>query len=522
MAGEKTVVYNGSGRTTKVILTLLARTRQSIDILASSAGPSVLVGLEPIRQASTEMVVKGARVRFLTEITRENISHCREIMKIGEVRHLDNIKGGMALNEKEYISASTIIAGKPVPQIIYSNVGDFVEQQRYLFDTLWGIARPGRQRIAEIEQGRHPEFMELITDPSSASKTFARLIQSADKKVSLLLPNTAAFGKAYDAGVLDALVDKAEKKKVEVRIICPLEGADGKLVSTVASKIRLLSGHESAMSLLIVDDDRCFVVEEREPGNQFSGFILHTNSPPAVRSFRSLFDIQWRELSLIDSLQQVGRQREEFISVAAHELRNPITPIMLFVDGLKEEFGDRPEITGIVRNTKRLQRLLQDILDVAKVENKNLAIKKVQVDLNQLLKEACADAQGQARGKDARVVFEPGIGITAMADPARISQVIYNLLDNALKFTEKGAITVSARAGPKRVEVSIRDGGPGIDNEIMPRLFTKFASKSDKGTGLGLYLCKAIVEAHGGRIWAENNKDDNGATFTFTLPLAVT
>ena len=118
---------------------------------------------------------------------------------------------------------------------------------------------------------------------------------------------------------------------------------------------------------------------EREPGNQFSGFILHTNSPPAVRSFRSLFDIQWRELSLIDSLQQVGRQRDEFVSVAAHELRNPITPIMLLVDGLKEECGDRPEIAGIVRNTKGLQRLLQDILDVAKADNNSLAVKKVQV-----------------------------------------------------------------------------------------------------------------------------------------------
>ncbi|MGI0005554.1 MAG: sensor histidine kinase [Nitrososphaera sp.] len=301
----------------------------------------------------------------------------------------------------------------------------------------------------------------------------------------------------------------------------PLEGADGKLVSTVASKIKLSSGHESAMSLLIVDDDRCFVVEEREPGNQFSGFILHTNSPPAVRSFRSLFDIQWRELSLIDSLQQVGRQRDEFISVAAHELRNPITPIMLFVDGLKEEFGDRPEIAGIVRNTKRLQRLLQDILDVAKADNNSLAVKKVPVALNDLLKEACADAQSQAKGKDVKIVFEPAGDISTMADPARISQVVYNLLDNALKFTDKGSITVAARSVARKVEVSVADGGPGIDREIMPRLFTKFASKSDSGTGLGLYLCKAIIESHGGRIWAENNKDGRGATFTFTLPAAT-
>ncbi len=520
MAREKTLVYNGSS-TTKVILNAFAGTKKGIDICASSAGPSIMAGSDSVKHASMEMAMRGVRIRFLTEITRENIPHCKEIMKMGEVRHLDNIKGGMAVSEKEYISASTIFAGKPVPQIIYSNVGDFVEQQRYLFDTLWSIARPGRHRIAEIEQGRQPEFMELITDPSKASKTFARLIQSAEKKVSLLLPNRDSFGKAFDAGVLDALVDKAEKKKVEVRIICPLEGADGKLVSTVASKIRLSSGHESAMSLLIVDDDRCFVVEEREPGNQFSGFILHTNSPPAVRSFRSLFDIQWRELSLIDSRQQVGRQRDEFISVAAHELRNPITPIMLFVDGLKEEFGDRPEIAGIVRNIKRLQRLLQDILDVAKADNKSLAVKKVPVALNDLLKEACADAQNQAKGKDVKIVFEPAGDVSAMADPARISQVVYNLLDNALKFTDKGSITVAACSVSRKVEVSVADGGPGIDREIMLRLFTKFASKSDSGTGLGLYLCKAIIESHGGRIWAENNKDGGGATFTFTLPVVT-
>jgi signal transduction histidine kinase len=109
-----------------------------------------------------------------------------------------------------------------------------------------------------------------------------------------------------------------------------------------------------------------------------------------------------------------------------------------------------------------------------------------------------------------------------MADPARISQVVYNLLDNALQFTDRGSITVAARSAARKVEVSVTDGGPGIDREIMPRLFTKFASKSDSGTGLGLYLCKAIIESHGGRIWAENNKDGKGATFTFTLASAAT
>lgn len=213
-----TLVYNGDS-TTKVILNASAGTKKGIDICASSTSPSIMAGLEQVKQASMEMAMQGVRIRFLTGITRENIPHCKETMKISEVRHLGNIKGGMAVSEKECISASTIFAGRPVPQILYSNVGDFVEQERYLFDTLWIIARPGRHRITEIEQGRQPEFMELITDPSKASKTFATIIQSVEKR--------------------------SREKRVEVRIICLLEGADGKRVSTVDSKIKLSSGHES-------------------------------------------------------------------------------------------------------------------------------------------------------------------------------------------------------------------------------------------------------------------------------------
>jgi signal transduction histidine kinase len=320
--------------------------------------------------------------------------------------------------------------------------------------------------------------------------------------------------------VFDVLVDKVSRKGVDARVICPLEGTDGRLVSAIASRVRLLSGHEASRSMLIVDDKKCFVVAERDAGDQYGGFMLHTNSPPAVRSFNSLFDIQWRELSLIDSLLQMGKQRDEFISVAAHELRNPITPIMLFVDGLKEEFGDRPEIAGIMRNTKRLQRLLQDVLDSAKVDNKNLVLKKTQFNLSNLLREACADAQNQARSKEVSIVLEQEKDVVmVVADPARISQVVYNLLDNALKFTARGTITVSTRSDGKKVEVAVRDEGSGIDAKVLPKLFGKFVTASDTGTGIGLYLCKAIVEAHGGRIRGANNNPGKGSTFSFTLPL---
>jgi signal transduction histidine kinase len=192
---------------------------------------------------------------------------------------------------------------------------------------------------------------------------------------------------------------------------------------------------------------------------------------------------------------------------------------MLFVDGLKEKFGDRPEVAGIVRNTRRLQMLIQDILDVAKIDNKNLVLKKSRVNLNDLVRDACSDAGNQAKGK-VDIVFRPAGSIYVEADPARISQVVYNLLDNALKFTKRGKVTVTVKARGRNAEVNVEDEGAGIDAKVMPRLFEKFVTASDSGTGIGLYLCKAIVVSHGGTIEGENKKRGPGATFSFTLPRA--
>jgi two-component sensor histidine kinase len=516
LARETTFVVSGGEETTKTILGFLSEGKM-IDVVASSEAPSVAMKVEQISIGLVNAVSKGAKIRFLTEVTKENMEIVKELAKIAEVRHLDNIKGGSAISEKAFMSTTLLVKEKPVPQLIYSSAMEIVEQQRYIFETLWNIARPVQQRMSEIEDGREREFMELITDNAQASKTFAELLKSAEKKVSLLLPHKTSFAKSEAAGVIETLADKANIKRAEVRLICPLNEKDRGYLSSISPKLKAAGGHESSMSLLIVDDKKCIVVEESEEDGQSGGFILYTNSPPAVKSFRTLFDIQWRELALVESLLSTGKQRDEFISVAAHELRNPITPIMLFVDGLKEEMGERPEIAGIVRNTRRLQRLIQDILDVAKVDNKNLALKKVDFDMDALLDEACEDAQNQGKGKNVKILFEPAGGLLVNADRARISQVVYNLLDNALKFTQKGTIKVMSKKSGKGVEVSVRDEGTGISPKVVPRLFEKFVTASDSGTGIGLYLSKAIVEAHGGRIWAENDKG-TGATFYFFIP----
>lgn len=105
------------------------------------------------------------------------------------------------------------------------------------------------------------------------------------------------------------------------------------------------------------------------------------------------------------------------------------------------------------------------------------------------------------------------------ADKDRIVQVLSNILINSIKFTKNGSITIDVKRTYNRVFFKIRDSGPGIDKEILPRLFDKFITGSPSGTGLGLYICKNIIEAHGGNIWAKNNDENKGATFTFTLPI---
>ena len=241
-----------------------------------------------------------------------------------------------------------------------------------------------------------------------------------------------------------------------------------------------------------------------------------------------------------EELKQKDRLKDEFINVAAHELRTPIQPILGLSEVLRSRkvsdmglnIADDDEFLSIIiRNAKRLQQLSADILDIAKIEGHTLILKKEQFDVNEIISDAVVDYRNQTEkdGKNRNewnlLYKNSGQDICIEADKGRITQVISNLVSNAVKFTKVGTVTVSAEKveenDRQQVIISIKDTGTGIDPEMLPKLFTKFATKSDKGTGigLGLFISKSIVEAHGGRIWAENNKDGKGATFAFSMPI---
>lgn len=222
-----------------------------------------------------------------------------------------------------------------------------------------------------------------------------------------------------------------------------------------------------------------------------------------------------------EQLQTQDKMQREFINIAAHELRTPIQPILGVAEMLENELGDkREDIKMIARNARRLERLTQDLLDVAKIESQSLKLNKERFDIGELASVLVEDYRKRViDGHDTSLEYESKGEVAVEGDKERIIQVISNLLDNALKFTRNGRVVViTKKESDGKVSVSVKDTGLGIATDIMPRLFTKFASKSQRGTGLGLFISKSIVEAHGGEIWGTNNEGESGATFSFTIP----
>src|SRR5919202_1383784 len=235
-----------------------------------------------------------------------------------------------------------------------------------------------------------------------------------------------------------------------------------------------------------------------------------------LRQREELIRVQYEKLKESDNM------KNEFINVAAHELRTPIQPILSLTEAIHSRIKEpqqRELLEVTIRNAKRLQRLTEDILDVTKIESHTLNLKKELFNLNDILTNTIDDITAnmdinKERLGRVKLVYQP-CDIFIEADKARITQVVSNLLSNAVKFTEtntngkgkRGTININIEKDGSMAVVSIEDSGTGIDPEIKPRLFDKFASKSYQGTGLGLFISKSIVEAHGGRIWAENNPE---------------
>ncbi len=535
---EKTEVLDGVENTTNTIFQFLFNARSGISACSPYPTLPVIMGPE-YERALVNLKNRGVKVRQITEITKENARYCKEQVKnIDELRHLDGVKANFAVSETEYVATTTLRDTQPVPEVIYSNVKDVVEQQQYLFETLWKKSTSAEEKIRQFEEGTAPEYFEVFTDRDRevVSQILLELAKSVKKEALILLPNARAMVRVDRLGFIGYIIE-ASQKGATVKIICPLSDENLEIlkkISEQAPAVTILNGDDCLYGVYIIDSKKFLRAELKDPkAEKFSeaiGFTVYSNSKVGVDSLRSVFELLWKERKLNENLKIHDKMQQEFINIAAHELRTPVQPIIGLSQILLSKRGkieDHVElIQTISRNAKRLQRLTEDILDITRIETQSLKLNVERVNLNELISDIIEDQKNEIEktNKDIRLVHERQDQIIEIdADKNRLTQVISNLLSNAIKFTREGTIRVTEEVKDSMALVTVMDTGRGIDPEISPRLFLKFAAKSETGMGLGLFISKSIVEAHRGKIWAQNNTDydgKKGATFTFSIPLS--
>jgi signal transduction histidine kinase len=713
---ETTNVSYGIENVMNTVLQFLYQTSKVIEACVDYTRPSLAIDIHVLRDAFLAARSKGVKLRYVTEINNENIQYCKQLLTmVDELRHLDGIKGNFYISETAYLAPATFHEkGKPAAQIIYSNVKEIVDHQKYVFDSFWGRSIPAEQRIREIEEGtvryetrilenpdeiirqirrysaasnelstclssgglhyshkyffdikkkllerqkkgKHKgvryitnidssnvelaklyvdsgiqlkhvknlppmsfgvsdkemgvtiekmeagqiinsflysneplylkhftsifeelwrsgidaksrirdieagvqtEGIEIVENPSESLKIAFDIVTSAKGEILRIYPSVNALRRQIRAGVL-RLFKKALENGVKVRILIP---SDEYQISDLLHEITLAlpqieirsidKSLETSIGILVVDRRKSLIVESRDDNKDnyydAAGLAVYSNSRPIAQSYASVFETLWKQAELYkqvnlyyEDLKRQNRMQQEFINIAAHELRTPIQPLLSLSEVLLSKKGNIEEfeefLKGINRNAARLQRLAENILDVTKIESQTLQLKKAQFNLNEVILQVLNNYGNQMEAKKGdntnikdveiklAVATKDDI-ILVEGDKERLTQVVDNLIGNAFKFTTEGEITINLEKRKDKntkeiVVVSIKDSGSGIQPDILPRLFTKFATKSETGTGLGLYISKRIIECHGGKIWAENNVADSGASFSFSLPL---
>jgi two-component system, OmpR family, sensor histidine kinase VicK len=677
--------------------------KKRMDIFFDHKAPSIVINIEEYRNGYIDIRRRGAKIRAFTEITKENIHYCKELMKIvDELRHLDGVKGGVAVSESEYMATTILEESKRLTEVIYSNVKEVVEQGQYIFDTLWRSAIPAEQKIKEIEEGiiryetriienpdevikeigrlnassnkldtcltagglqysynyffdlkkklldkqrrgehsgiryitninndnlhisklylehgiqiRHMKNLppmsfgvsdkeiavtiekmergkriqsllisneplyvkhftrlfeeiwrngidaryrikqveervesdiEVIQNPERTEELYWDIVKSAEKEILLILPTANAVIRQEKMGIIKSLAEATKSRNIQVRILMPKVNLSHHHTIIEESEpvqqqqdnpgdslnIRYLQQlSDTKATILIADRNVSLVIEVRDDSKstfyEAIGLSTYSSSKPGVLSYVSIFENLWIQTELYEQLKVHDKMQKDFINIAAHELRTPIQPILGLTEAVLSKSKDETQkelLEVVVRNSKRLRSLIENILDVTRIENQSLNLQKERFNINGIILNILEEYESRDnyRKDDLKIVFTPEDDFFVEADKGRVMQVISNLMNNAIKFTQEGVITVMIKKKEENNEiiVSIKDTGSGIDPEIMPTLFSKFATKSQTGTGLGLFISQNIVEAHGGKIWAENNSDGRGCTFSFSLPL---
>jgi len=575
LASERTEVIYGSDKVMNIIIQFLFNANK-ISSCGDYKAPSVVFEIEEYKKLLSDIKKRGIKLRYVTDITKDNVKYCRDLIEFFayDIRHLEGIKANFSVSETEYLASAALLEEQmqqqssiPIQQVIYSNVRDIVEQQKYVFESFWDKAIPAERRIREIEEGIVSGSTEVIQIPSRTKELFIDLIKSAKQEVLLLFPTVNSFLREERIGIIQLLKEAGSiGRKVRVRVVSPTNNTIEKIlqnmqidkpdnfldIQRVEETTTTSETNVNTVTILVVDRKASLVIEKVDDSKldfiDAIGSATYSTSKPTVLSYISIFENLSNQVKLNEKLKTHDKMQKEFINVASHEMKTPTQAIIGYSALVQKHPEKRDEmLSAISRNADRLHKLTNDILDVTRIESQTLSLNKEVINLNDLVIGLIEDfeSQIQTEHSNLQILYDGPKSsdnpFLIEADRGRINQCISNLLSNAIKFSaneysdgDGGTVSITVtkeeknensdnhnirRIQGEQVRVSISDNGEGIHPEILPRLFTKFATKSETGTGLGLYISKSIIEAHGGRIWAENNKDGEGATFSFTLPL---
>jgi two-component system, OmpR family, sensor histidine kinase VicK len=302
---RKTEVLYGAGNALQRGVYFMANAKRKMDIWFDNRAPSIVIDVDEYSNGYRDIKRRGGKIRLLTEITSENINYCKGLMNlVDELRHLDGIKGGLAVSETEFMATTVLEEATPLTQVIYSNVKELVEQGQYIFDTLWSnsAAIPARQRIKEIEQGIIREIIETIRDPPETQRRAFDLVKFASEEILIIFPSVRAFYIQKRLGLMKLLTEAALERGVKIRL---LVGKDG-LVMTEIEKLRrsletidiqpLETALQTMLLVIVVDNRLSLSIELRDDMEDLYdaiGLATYSNSESTVLTYSSIFENLW-------------------------------------------------------------------------------------------------------------------------------------------------------------------------------------------------------------------------------------
>lgn len=515
---------------------------------------------------------KGKKVRYITNIHKHNIESCKKLMDIVHLRHLDDIQGGIIINDNEYLNLLEERSEKPItstPVHLYSKNKWLVGQQKMFFDMLWDRAVSAAIRIKQIELGLEEEVFELIRDEQNIVSKYQRALKSLNYELYIFYSTSEqqiSLNRAqriFDS-IIEELLKNGSKNRIKISILLLTEDHIKPSMPTVAFeklqmyfdiKMKFVNRNQSQKTLfpkdlmiLMIDGKELFISETKDIDQGFnyrnendSSITIYSNDRSIVSTYYEILNILWsrdelfRKSELANTrLKFQEKLQREFVHNFANGLRNPIQPILGFSEILlefdKTTHPDHNQIVNVIHvYAQKLAKHVNNMIDITEIENHTFELRKELFDIGKLVVEIVDQYRKNNFGIN-KVRFVLSIAykdeIKIFADRNRIRLAIENLITNSLESSKNIRITILLTS-PSKIKnekdkfvfVNVKDDGIGVDSEILPTLFSKFVTNSKDGLGLGLYLTKNIIESHEGEIWGKNNKNNKGALFGFKLPV---